>query len=178
MKKIRIPMLIICVLFGMVSCGSDLEDNGGTITEANDVETAGAMNESETTEDMNEIEIVPLTAEELEPYNEAFEYKRFDEQGSAFDTQGNPVSVSPLLNNFLTSYYSRPEDINLTNLLQYFPDDGLVTDETEFEALKAAEHFTFPDVETLDRMFVPIHRIPAESVNKALKNIWALRWMI
>ena len=171
MNKILISILIICVLFSIVSCGSYSEDDGVTFTETiNDAETTGAMNESETTENMNEIEIVPLTTEELEPYNEAFEYKLFDEQGNAFDTQGNPVSVSSLLNDFLTSYYSQPEDINLTNLLQHFPSDGQVTDETEFQALKAAEHFPFVDVENLESMFVPIHRIPADSVNEALKK--------
>ena len=162
MKKILIPMLIICVLFGIVSCGSDLEDNGGTFTEANDVETTGAINESET-KDMNEIEIVPLTAEELETYNKTFEYLLYDEQG-------HPVPGNKPINQFLTSYYNKPQDINLAKLLKNFPSDGDVTDETEFEALKTSEHFPFVNGETLDSMPVPIHKFSADTVNIALEN--------
>jgi len=111
---------------------------------------------------MNEAEIVPLTAEELEQYNKAFE-------PLLFDGQGNPISVDPI-SQFFASYYSRPEDVNLAELLRYYPSDGDVTDEAEFEALKAAENWPFgPDV-TLDGMPVPIHKFSAGTVNKALKE--------
>lgn len=109
----------------------------------------------------DESEVIPLTAEELEQYNKAFDPLLYDEQSS-------PISVNPI-SQFLTSYYSRPEDLNLTEFLRYFPSDGDVTDEAEFEALKAAEIWPFgPDV-TLDGMPVPIHKFSAETVNKALK---------
>jgi beta-lactamase regulating signal transducer with metallopeptidase domain len=107
----------------------------------------------------NEAEIVPLTADEVERYNKAFEPLLFDEQG-------NP-SVNPL-SHFLTSYYDRPEDINLAELLRYFPPEGDVMDEAEFEALKAEENWPFGADVTLDGMPVPIHRFPAGTVNGVL----------
>ncbi len=112
---------------------------------------------------MTEAETVPLTAEELAVYNEIFEYQ-------VYDDEGNPVSGtgSKPINQFLTSNYSRPQDINLVRLLWYFPCDGLVTDEAEFETLKDAENWTFEGCATLDRVPVPIHRTSADSVNKAL----------
>jgi beta-lactamase regulating signal transducer with metallopeptidase domain len=58
----------------------------------------------------NDADIVPLTADELAQYNKTFEPLLYDEQG-------NP-SVNPL-SNFLTSYYDRPEDINLAEFLRY-----------------------------------------------------------
>jgi hypothetical protein len=109
-----------------------------------------------------EEEAVPLTAEELERYNKAFEPLLYDEQG-------NPVGVNPL-SHFFTSDYSRPEDINLADLLRYFPSDGDVRDKAEFEALKAEKNWPFGADITLDDMPVPIHKFTAETVNKVLKQ--------
>jgi beta-lactamase regulating signal transducer with metallopeptidase domain len=107
----------------------------------------------------NEAEIVPLTADEVDQYNKAFE-------PLLFDKQGNP-SVNPL-SHFLTSHYDRPEDINLAELLRYFPPEGDVTDEAELEALKAEENWPFDADVTLGGMPVPIHRFPAGMVNGVL----------
>jgi hypothetical protein len=104
-------------------------------------------------------EVTPLTAAEVEQYNMTFEPLFIDEKG---DQHLNPIS------HFFTSYYDRPEDIDLVNFLWYFPSDGLVTDKTEFEALKAHESWVFSHEATLDSMPVPIHRIPAAAVNEAL----------
>ncbi|NLT15790.1 MAG: M56 family metallopeptidase [Clostridiales bacterium] len=110
----------------------------------------------------NDAEIVPLTAEELTQYSKAFEPLLYDEQG-------NPISVNPL-SNFLTSYYDRPEDINLAELLRYFSSDGDVKDEAEFESLKVAENWSFGTDMTLDGMPVPVHKFSVGTVNKALKE--------
>jgi beta-lactamase regulating signal transducer with metallopeptidase domain len=110
----------------------------------------------------NDAEIVPLSADELAQYNETFERLLYDEQG-------NLISVNPL-SNFLTSYYDRPEDINLTEFLRYFSSDGDVADEAEFVALKAAENWPFGADATLDSMPVPIHKFSADTVNDALKK--------
>lgn len=107
-------------------------------------------------------EIVSLTAEELEQYNKDFEPLLYDEQG-------NPISVNPL-SQFFTSYYSRPEDLNLAEFLRYFPEGEDVTDETEFEALKVAESWPFGADVTLDGMPVPIRKFSADTVNDALEK--------
>jgi len=109
-----------------------------------------------------EAEVTPLTAEELTQFNKAFEPLLYDGQGS-------PISVNPL-SQFFTSYYDRPEDINLAELLRYFPSDADVTDITEFEALKAEKNWTFGAGVTLDGMPVPIHKFSADTVNKALRE--------
>jgi len=110
----------------------------------------------------NEAEIVPLTTEEVEQYNKAFEPLLFDEQG-------DPISVNPI-SHFLTSYYDRPEDLNLAEFMRNFPSDGNVTDKTEFEALKSIENWHFGADMTLDRMPVPIHKFSSGTVNEALKK--------
>lgn len=107
-------------------------------------------------------EIIPLTADEMEAYNKAFEPLLYDEQG-------NPTDVNPI-NQFLTSYYDRPEDINLAELLRYFPSDSDVTDKTEFEALKDSENWPFGTDVTLADMPVPIHKFSDGTVNQALEE--------
>ncbi|MEA4896451.1 MAG: M56 family metallopeptidase [Oscillospiraceae bacterium] len=107
-------------------------------------------------------EIIPLTADEVETYNKVFE-------PLLYDGHGNPISVNPI-SQFLTSYYDRPEDINLAELLRYFPSDGDVTDKAEFESLKVAENWPFGTDVTLGDMPVPVHKFFADTVNKALKQ--------
>jgi|GEM_PF-697587 len=106
-------------------------------------------------------ETVPLTAKEVEQYNRIFE-------PILDDGQGNP-SVNPL-SHFFTSYYDRPENIDLAEFLRYFPSEDVVTDEAEFEALKAAKNWPFGADRTLDNMPVPIHKFPADTVNEALQT--------
>jgi len=107
-------------------------------------------------------EIIPLTADEVEIYNKVFDPMLYDEHG-------NPIGINPL-NQFLTSYYDRPEDINLAELLRYFPSDGDVKDEAEFESLKASESWPFGADATLASMPVPIHRFTAETINDTLEK--------
>ncbi len=108
-----------------------------------------------------ESEIVPLTAEELEYYKEIFEPTPADEQGN--------VTINPL-NHFFTSYYEKPEDINLAEFLRYYPSEEVVIEEAEFEALKNAENWPFGKDITQDEMPVPIHKFPADVVDEALKQ--------
>jgi len=107
-------------------------------------------------------ESIPLTADEVEVYNKAFEPLLYDEQG-------NPIGVNPV-SQFFTSYYDRPEDINLAELLRYFPSDNDVTDEAEFEALKTAESWPFGADAALGDMPVPIHKFSAKTVNYTLEK--------
>ena len=138
--KLLIPAVIAVVLVAFVAVGC-------TFTGAKTDDNA---------------ETIPLTADELEVYNKAFEPLLYDDQGNA-------ISVNPI-SQFLTSYYDRPEDINLAELLRYFPSDGTVTDKTEFEALKDSKNWPFGADMTLGGMPVPIHKFSADTVNKALKK--------
>lgn len=110
---------------------------------------------------LGESEIVPLSEEEIEQYSKTFEPIIPDEQGN--------LSVNPL-SHFLTSFYNKPEDINIAEFLRYFPSKEHVTEEAEFEALKAAENWPFAPDMTMDRMPVPIHKFTAETINETLKK--------
>ena len=109
----------------------------------------------------NEAETVPLTSEEVEQYNKTFEPLLSDEQG---DSSINPLS------HFLRSYYDKPENLNLADFLRYYPSDENVTNEAEFEALKAEKSWPFGADATLDNMPVPIHKFSADTVNEVLKK--------
>mgnify|MGYP000897548755 CR=1 FL=1 len=106
-------------------------------------------------------QIIPLTADELEVYNKAFEPLLSDEQG---DSRINPLS------HFLRSYYDKPENLNLADFLRYYPSDEDVTNEAEFEALKAEISWPFGADMTLSNMPVPIHKFSADTVNEVLKK--------
>lgn len=114
-----------------------------------------------TNEEDGESDIVPLTAEELEYYKEIFEPMPTDEEGN--------VTINPL-NHFFSSYYEKPEDINLAEFLRYYPSEEVVIEEAEFEALKNAENWPFGKDITQDEMPVPIHKFPADVVDEVLKQ--------
>lgn len=105
--------------------------------------------------------IIPLTDEEVLQYNQIFEPISFDEEGNA---------IVNIYNHFFTSYYDKPEDIDLSNFLRYFPLEEGFTDEAEFEMLKAAENWPFGADMIMERMPVPIHKFPAETVNNVLQK--------
>lgn len=109
----------------------------------------------------NQAEIVLLTAEEVGQYNKAFEPLLFDEQG---DSRINPLS------HFLRSYYDKPENLNLADFLRYYPPDRNVTNEAEFEALKAERSWPFGADMAWGDMPVPIHKFSADTVNEVLKK--------
>jgi len=109
----------------------------------------------------DESQIVPLTAEELEHYKEIFEPTSTDEQGN--------LTINPL-NHFFSSYYDKPEDINLAEFLRYYPIEEFVSDEAEFEALKNAENWPFGKDITRQEMPAPIHKFPADMVDEVLKQ--------
>ena len=121
----------------------------------------GAAGCTPTNEEDGESDIVPLTAEELEYYKEIFEPMPTDEEGN--------VTINPL-NHFFSSYYEKPEDINLADFLRYYPSEEVVIEEAEFEALKNAENWPFGKDITQDEMPVPIHKFPADVVDEALRQ--------
>ena len=93
---------------------------------------------------------LPLTEEQLKTAEEAF---------ASFGS----------FSGFFNSYFDSPENINLSDFLCYFPGET-VSDEKEFEAVNADEECFFPDYATLDTIPVPVHKYPAESVDKALRE--------
>jgi beta-lactamase regulating signal transducer with metallopeptidase domain len=108
--------------------------------------------------------IVPLTEEEIEWYNEKFKPLIFDEQGNA---------TINIYSYFFTSFYDRPEDINLAQFLRHFSLEEKITDETEFEVLKKATNWYFDADMTLEYVrdrHVPIHKFTSDTINKVLQK--------
>ena len=101
-----------------------------------------------------------LTAEEIARVNEAFAPLFERENGSYM----NPIC------SFFTSYYERPEDLDLVEFLRYFGlGEGPVGDDAEFEALKAAEGWPF-SADRLDQMPVPVHKYSRADVDAYLEE--------
>ncbi len=109
---------------------------------------------------INSEPLVELTKEQIEQVNKAFMPIVIGDDGKD--------GINPL-SHFLTSYYEKPEDIDLAYMLYHFPSEENIT-EDEFEALKAHDNWPFGEVTTIENMPVPIHRIPANSVDAALKQ--------
>ena len=101
-----------------------------------------------------------LTAEEIAQVNEAF---------APFDERENGSYMNPICS-FFTSYYERPEDLDLVEFLRYFGlGTGSVEDGPEFEALKAAEGWPF-SADRLDQMPVPVHKYSRADVDAYLEE--------
>jgi len=97
---------------------------------------------------------LPLTAEQLAQLNMEF--------APLLGEAVNPLTC------FFTSYYDRPQEMDFAEFLRYFPLCGDVTDETEFEALKALPGWSFGADATLENMPVPIHRYTIAQIDRVL----------
>ena len=118
--------------------------------------------QEETEEPVPETPAAPnaLTAEEIVQVNEAF---------APFFERGDGLYTNPICS-FFTSYYERPEGLDLVEFLRYFGlGNGPVEDGPEFEALKAAEGWPF-HVDHLDQMPVPIHKYSRADVDAYLEE--------
>ena len=104
-----------------------------------------------------------LSQQELDAYNAVTDCTIRDESGDITGMDIHPASY------FLTSYYGNVRDLNFEEFLRYFPQDGSISDEAEFEALKNLEGWPFKQAESMDDMPVPIHKISAASVNEVLR---------
>jgi len=138
-----------------IACGTPLAPE-----ETDFVEAPEADEDCEIRQLPGHIAVVPeptaLTEEEIAQVNAAFE--------PIIENKVNPLGL------FLMCWYSSPAEFDLTEFLRYFPDSQTVTDSAEFEALKAHQNWSWPKDATLDRMPVPIHRIPAEKVQNLLSK--------
>ena len=127
-------LLLALLLTGCGKAGTAPEDGGADFSETEQVETPEAAD--------------ALTVKEIAQVNEAF---------APFKERENVSYVNSVCS-FFTSYYERPEDLDLVEFLRYLGIGGTVEDEAEFQALKGAGGWPFQGVDSLDRMPVPIHR--------------------
>ena len=104
-----------------------------------------------------------LSQQELDAYNAVTDCTVRDESGDITGMDIHPASY------FLTSYYGNVRDLNFEEFLRYFPQDGSISDEAEFEALKNLDSWPFKRAESMEQMPVPIHKISAASVNEVLR---------
>lgn len=134
---------------------------GRVETVPEDREVPPLETEQEETEEPVPEDPAALTAEEIAQVNEAF---------APFDERENGSYMNPVCS-FFTSYYERPEDLNLVEFLRYFGlgSGGPAEDGPEFEALKAAEGWPF-HVDHLDQMPVPIHKYSRADVDAYLEE--------
>lgn len=112
-------------------------------------------------------QVQELTQEEIERYQEAFD---------PIQTLADGSTTSSYISCFFTSYYERPQDLNLEQFLRYFPDDGVVEEgditqpenNEELQALMAHPLWPFgPDPAFVN---VPIHRYTRETVDQVLEQ--------
>ena len=104
-----------------------------------------------------------LSQQELDAYNAVTDCTVRDESSDITGMDIHPASY------FLTSYYGNVRDLNFEEFLRYFPQDGSISDEAEFEALKNLDSWPFKQAESMEQMPVPIHKISAASVNEVLR---------
>ena len=104
-----------------------------------------------------------LSQQELDAYNAVTDCTVRDESGDITGMDIHPASY------LLTSYYGNVRNLNFAEFLRYFPQDGSISDEAEFEALKNLEGWPFKHAESMEQMLVPIHKISAASVNEVLR---------
>ena len=103
---------------------------------------------------------VPLTQEETNWFNDWFE-------PIVQDKLGNDIGVNPRCC-FLTSYYDDVTELNFEEFMRYFPGDGSQTSEAEFEALREVAGWPFGQVESLEKMPVPVHNYSKRLVDLIL----------
>ncbi len=93
--------------------------------------------------------------------------------------------VNPLAN-LLTSYYQKPEDINISEMIRYMPNRKLKDDDEslsdtfsdsyKFRELKKLEEFPFKKTEKIDEIPVPIGEILVKDVENLLQNYLGTRF--
>ena len=103
---------------------------------------------------------VPLTQEEINWFNDWLE-------PIVQDKLGNDIGVNPRCC-FLTSYYDDVTELNFEEFMRYFPGDGSQTSEAEFEALREVAGWPFGQVESLEKMPVPVHNYSKRLVDLIL----------
>jgi len=104
--------------------------------------------------------VTVLTEEEIALVNEVF-------APLIYDKQGNVIGVNPW-SCFFTSYYDDVRQLDFGAFLRYFPGDSSEAGDAEFEVLKSVDVWPFKQVETREKMPVPIHKYPSRLINLVL----------
>lgn len=104
--------------------------------------------------------VIPLSPEEIEEVNKAFDPYVYDKNGRAIGAK--------TISCFFTSYYDDVRELDFEAFMRYFPGDGRTASRQEFEALRDVDGWPFSSVATLEQMVVPVHKYPAEVVNQVL----------
>ena len=110
----------------------------------------------------------PLTAEELEYFQQYTESTR---TGYVAEHGGYYYTASTEISCFFTSFYDDVRELNFEEFMRYFPgdrDNPVQATDLEFEALKHVKGWPFTEVESLDKMPVPIHKYPRSRVDEVL----------
>lgn len=95
------------------------------------------------------------------------ELTQLNEWLSSTREEANNVVYATPVNGFFLSSYQNVRDLDFVDFLAYFPGEAGEITEAEFRALTALDNWPF-DKATLAEMPVPIHRIPAKTVNETL----------
>ena len=95
------------------------------------------------------------------------ELTQLNEWLSSTREEANNVVYAAPVNGFFLSSYQNVRDLDFVDFLAYFPGEAGEITEAEFRALTALDNWPF-DKATLAEMPVPIHRIPAKTVNETL----------
>ena len=103
------------------------------------------------------------------------EISRYEEMFNPIQTRADGTHVSNPLCSFFTSYYDRPENLDLEQFLRYFPDDGVVAEgevtqqenNAELQALQAHPLWPFGSATFIPQ---PIHRYTRETVDQVLEQ--------
>lgn len=105
-------------------------------------------------------EVTELTAEQIDEVNAAFAPETTDENGIPMAT---PISC------FFTSYYTEPQDIDLTEFLRCCPNAGKVSSQAELDELRKSEYYPLGSV-PLGAADRPVNKFTASSVNLLLQQ--------
>ncbi|MGN0629004.1 MAG: M56 family metallopeptidase [Oscillospiraceae bacterium] len=105
-------------------------------------------------------EVIELTAEQIDEVNAAFAPETTDENGIPTAT---PISC------FFTSYYTKPQDIDLAEFLRCCPIAGTVSSQAELEELRTSEYYPLGSA-PLGAADRPVNKFTAGSVNLLLQQ--------
>jgi hypothetical protein len=111
-----------------------------------------------------------LSEKEIQTVNEAFEPLLPANKGdmNVITSSEGEFTLNPI-SHFFTSYYDKPENLDIGKFVYYIPRETFVTpeDEKELEKLKELEGLPFDNI---DNSPVPFGRIPFATVEQYLKK--------